>query len=82
MGEGYPGTRVRMRPTCPPPRPDAAGEGYRLTFVIYLAATLLPLVAPWLALIVNVAVRLHLPRIAHQHATRLHEAASRASVRT
>jgi uncharacterized membrane protein len=43
-------------------------SGYRLTFVIYLGATLLALVAPWWALAINVAVRLHLLRIAHQHA--------------
>jgi len=43
-------------------------KGYRITFVIYLAATLIALVAPWLALFINVAVRLHLLRIAHQDA--------------
>jgi hypothetical protein len=31
--------------------------------VIYVAATLIALVAPWLALAINVAVRLHLLRI-------------------
>ena len=55
-------------------------RGYRLTFVIYLAATLIALVAPWLALVINVAVRLHLLRIAHQHATRMQAAAAAASI--
>ena len=43
-------------------------RGYRITFVVYLAATLIALVAPWLALFINVAVRLNLLRIAHQDA--------------
>ena len=43
-------------------------RGYRITFVIYLAATFIALVAPWLALAINVAVRLHLLLIAHQTA--------------
>ena len=40
-------------------------RGYRLTFMIYVAATLLALVAPFFALALNVAVRLHLLRIRH-----------------
>ncbi|HET9940078.1 MAG TPA: TMEM175 family protein [Candidatus Eisenbacteria bacterium] len=44
-------------------------RGYRITFAIYLAATLIALVAPWLALAINVAVRLHLLRIRYQPAT-------------
>ncbi|HET7853315.1 MAG TPA: TMEM175 family protein [Candidatus Methylomirabilis sp.] len=43
-------------------------RGYRITFVIYVAATLIALVAPWLALALNVAVRLHLLRIRYQPA--------------
>ena len=46
-------------------------RGYRITFVVYLAATLIALVAPWLALAINVAVRLHLLRIAHQQSLAL-----------
>jgi uncharacterized membrane protein len=60
---------------------DAVGKfrrGYRLTFVIYLFAAVLALVAPWWALAINVAVRLHLLRIAHQQAT-AHEAARAGS---
>ena len=43
-------------------------RGYRITFGIYLAATLIAMVAPWLALALNVAVRLHLLRIRYQPA--------------
>ncbi|HEX5030099.1 MAG TPA: TMEM175 family protein [Candidatus Eisenbacteria bacterium] len=43
-------------------------RGYRITFGIYLAATLIALVAPWLALALNIAVRLHLLRIRYQPA--------------
>jgi len=41
-------------------------RGYRITFMIYVAATLIALVAPWWALALNVAVRLHLLRIRYQ----------------
>lgn len=41
-------------------------RGYRITFVIYLAATAIALVAPYVALALNVAVRLHLLRIRYQ----------------
>jgi len=41
-------------------------RGYRITFVIYLAATVIALVAPYVALALNVAVRLHLLRIRYQ----------------
>jgi uncharacterized membrane protein len=40
--------------------------GYRMTFVMYLAATGLALVAPWLALALTVAVRVHLLRMRYQ----------------
>jgi hypothetical protein len=36
--------------------------------MIYVAATLIALVAPWLALALNVAVRLHLLSIRYQPA--------------
>ncbi len=41
-------------------------RGYRITFVTYLAATLIALVAPYVALAINVAVRLHLLRIRYR----------------
>ena len=41
-------------------------RGYRITFGVYLAATLIALVAPYVALAINVAVRLHLLRIRYQ----------------
>jgi uncharacterized membrane protein len=43
-------------------------RGFRITFAIYVAATLLALVAPWVALALNVAVRVHLLRIRYQPA--------------
>ena len=56
-------------------RPDVDAQtlprvrrGYQITFVIYVAATLIALVAPWVALAINVAVRLHLLRIHYQPA--------------
>ncbi len=44
-------------------------RGFRITFAIYVAATLLALVAPWVALALNVAVRVHLLRIRYQPAS-------------
>lgn len=41
-------------------------RGYRITFVAYLAATAVALVAPYVALALAVAVRLHLLRIRYQ----------------
>lgn len=41
-------------------------RGYRITFVIYLAATAIALAAPYVALALTVAVRLHLLRIRYQ----------------
>ena len=41
-------------------------HGFRITFAIYVAATLIALVAPWVALAINVAVRVHLLRIRYQ----------------
>ena len=38
-------------------------HGFRITFVIYLAATAVALVAPYVALALNIAVRVHLLRI-------------------
>ena len=42
---------------------DRIRRGYRITFVLYLAATVIALVAPYVALAISVAVRLHLLRI-------------------
>lgn len=41
-------------------------RGYRITFVTYLAATGIAFVAPYVALAINVAVRLHLLRIRYR----------------
>ena len=58
-------------------RPEVDGQaiarirhGFRITFVVYLAATIIALVAPYVALAINVAVRLHLLRIQYQAAAR------------
>jgi uncharacterized membrane protein len=40
-------------------------RGYRITLAIYIAATLIAVVQPYLALLMNVAVRLHLLRVHH-----------------
>ena len=54
-------------------RPDVDAQaigrirrGYRITFVTYLAATGIALVAPYVALVLTVAVRVHLLRIRYQ----------------
>jgi uncharacterized membrane protein len=54
-------------------RPEIADQaikhirrGFRITLAIYIAATLVALVAPWVALAMNVAVRVHLLRIRYQ----------------
>ena len=57
---------------CPGVDVQAIGRirrGFRITFAIYVAATLLALVAPWVALALNVAVRVHLLRIRYQPAS-------------
>jgi len=41
-------------------------RGFRITFLIYLFATAVALVAPYVALAINVAVRVHLLRIRYQ----------------
>ena len=41
-------------------------RGFRITLGVYVAATLIALVAPWVALAINVAVRVHLLRIRYQ----------------
>jgi uncharacterized membrane protein len=41
-------------------------RGFRITFLIYLAATAIALVAPYVALALNIAVRVHLLRIRYQ----------------
>ena len=43
-------------------------RGFRITFTTYVAATLLALVAPWVALALSVAVRVNLLRIRYQSA--------------
>jgi uncharacterized membrane protein len=43
-------------------------RGFRITFVVYLAATAIALVAPYVALAINIAVRIHLLRIRYQPA--------------
>jgi len=43
-------------------------RGFRITFTTYIAATLLALVAPWVALALSVAVRVNLLRIRYQSA--------------
>ena len=40
-------------------------KGYHITLAVYIAATLIALVQPYLALVINVAVRLHLLRVHH-----------------
>jgi uncharacterized membrane protein len=48
--------------------PTAIGRirhGYRVTLAIYIAATLIALASPYFALLINVAVRLHLLRVHH-----------------
>ena len=57
---------------CPGVDVQAIGRirrGFRITFAISVAATLLALVAPWVALALNVAVRVHLLRIRYQPAS-------------
>ena len=46
-------------------------RGYRMAFTIYVAATLLALVAPWSALALNVAVRVHLLRMRYKPVPRV-----------
>jgi uncharacterized membrane protein len=41
-------------------------RGYRMALTIYIAATLIALVAPWWALALNVAVRVHLLRMRYK----------------
>ena len=56
---------------CPGVDMDAVRRirrGFRITFTMYVIATLIALVAPWVALALNVAVRVHLLRIRYQSA--------------
>ena len=48
---------------------DRIRRGYRITFVVYLAATGIALVAPYVALAINIAVRVHLLRIRYRLAS-------------
>ena len=43
-----------------------ARKGFRITFTIYVAATLIALVAPWVALAMNIAVRAYALHIRYQ----------------
>jgi uncharacterized membrane protein len=43
-------------------------RGYRIAFMTYVAATLIALIAPWWALALNIAVRLHLVRMGYHPA--------------
>ena len=43
--------------------------GYRITLAIYIAATLIAFVQPYVALLINVAVRLHLLHVHHAAAS-------------
>ena len=45
---------------------DRIRRGYRITFVTYLAATAIAFVAPYVALAINIAVRLHMLRIRYR----------------
>jgi uncharacterized membrane protein len=63
-------------------RPDVDAQaiarvrrGFRITFVIYLVATGIAFVAPYVALAVNIAVRVHLLRIRYRLAPSLPTAA-------
>ena len=60
-----------LRPNVSEAALRRVGRGYQITFSIYMAATLLALVAPWLALAVNVAVRLFLLSIRY-HPSSMH----------
>jgi len=55
-----------LRPEVDPRTLERVRRGYHVTFLIYVAATLLALVAPWVALVLNVAVRLQILRV-HFH---------------
>ena len=55
-----------LRPEVDAQRIGRVRRGYQITFVIYLAATFLALVAPWWALAINIAVRLHLLRMRYE----------------
>ena len=62
-------TITRGQLLCPGVDAQAIGRvrrGYRMAFMVYVAATLLALVAPWWALALNVAVRVHLLRMRYQ----------------
>jgi uncharacterized membrane protein len=54
-----------MRADVDPAAIQSIRRGYRITLAVYIAATLVALVQPYLALGINVAVRLHLLRLHH-----------------
>lgn len=54
-----------VRADVDPTAIDRIRKGYHITLAVYIAATLIALVQPYLALLINVAVRLHLLRVHH-----------------
>jgi TMEM175 potassium channel family protein len=50
---------------------DRVRRGFRITFVVYLVATGIAFVAPYVALAINIAVRVHLLRIRYRLAASL-----------
>jgi hypothetical protein len=50
---------------------DRIRRGFRITFVVYLVATGIAFVAPYVALAINIAVRVHLLRIRYRLAPSL-----------
>lgn len=58
--------RGHLRPEVDAQTIGRVRRGTRMAFTIYVAATLIALVAPWLALALNVAVRVHLLRMRYQ----------------
>jgi len=55
-----------FRPEVDAKRIHGIRRSFRLTGLFYVAATLIALVAPWVALAVNVAVRAYLLHIRYQ----------------
>ena len=71
IGSGAFNLLVATIARCPGVDLEAVGRirhGFRITFAVYVAATLIALVAPWVALALNVAVRVHLLHIRYQSA--------------
>jgi len=58
--------RGQLRPEVDAQTIGRVRRGVRMAFTIYVAATLIALVAPWWALALNVAVRVYLLRLRYQ----------------